>query len=165
MAKTHVDPIKIKDMMLNIDLRRTVDDNFSQVIPTAQSIIEGRVIPAYKRLGLERYAALLEGTDAEIENAWDHFELLTAWLGLHFWHMANKPHTSGESIGDANESYQFQLDLFLVNTLYGQTAMLLDESGELKKLDLEMKEDERFVDPKVFNLSLLNQGVPFRIRG
>lgn len=159
MAKDRVDQTMIKQMMLNIDLRRVETDNFSQVIPTSMSIIEGRVIPAYKKLGLERYAALLED-----DTAWEHFELLTAWLALHFWHMANKPHVSGESIGDASESYQFSLDLFLVNTLYGQTAMMLDESGELKKLDQEMKESERFVDPKVFNLGSLNRGSPYRIR-
>lgn len=70
-------------------------------------------------------------------------ELIERWLAAHFYAIRdNRP--SMESVGSVSEHYQHKLDTYLGCTMYGQSALALDTSGELAKLNKKMKEGGGF---------------------
>jgi hypothetical protein len=63
----------------------------------------------------------------------DHLALIEAWLAAHFY-LIQSGIVNSESAGGASESYTIQQDTFLMNTMFGQQAMLLDTNGCLASL-------------------------------
>ena len=58
---------------------------------------------------------------------------IETWLSAHFYaHADQLPQSSGE--GGANATHQGQTGMALGSTQYGQTAMVLDFTGELARL-------------------------------
>jgi len=56
------------------------------------------------------------------------------WLAAHFM-TAQEKVTRSEGVGSVSESYDLSTKIGLNNSHYGQTAILLDESGFLRSLD------------------------------
>ncbi len=56
------------------------------------------------------------------------------WLSAHFM-TAQEKITKSEKVSDVGESYDLSTKVGLANSHFGQTAILLDSSGYLRKLD------------------------------
>jgi hypothetical protein len=63
----------------------------------------------------------------------DHLALIEAWLTAHF-RLIQSGIINSESAGGASESYTIHQDTFLMNTMFGQQAMLLDTNSCLASL-------------------------------
>lgn len=61
-------------------------------------------------------------------------ELIERWLSAHFYSVRD-PRPTSEKAGPVGASYQSKVDLNLASSHYGQTAMVLDTTGTLKKLN------------------------------
>jgi hypothetical protein len=65
-------------------------------------------------------------------------KLVETWLAAHFYEARMELATS-ESAGGASKSYQRPSELFLHQTKHGQTAMMLDSTGNLAALSSARK--------------------------
>ena len=65
-------------------------------------------------------------------------KLIETWLAAHFYEARMELATS-ESVGGASKSYQRPSELFLHQTKHGQTALMLDTSGNLAALSTSRK--------------------------
>jgi hypothetical protein len=63
----------------------------------------------------------------------DQLAIIEAWLAAHF-RLIQSGILTGMNAGSASESYQIHQDVFLMNTMFGQQAMLLDTNGCLAAL-------------------------------
>ncbi|GIW60130.1 MAG: hypothetical protein KatS3mg087_1196 [Patescibacteria group bacterium] len=71
-------------------------------------------------------------------------ELIERWLAAHFYLHADQI-ASSESVGGASASYQGQTGFALMSTIYGQTAVVLDTTGYLSKLQQQSISGKRKV--------------------
>ncbi len=72
------------------------------------------------------------------------------WLAAHFT-TANEKVTSGEGVSGVSESYDLSTAVGLNNSHFGSTAILLDSSGYLRKLDAgEISDVQK--QPYLYNL-------------
>ena len=69
-------------------------------------------------------------------------ELIERWLAAHFYGHADQM-TQSEGGGGANASFQGQTAMFFESTQYGQTALVLDRTGELARLQKQAEEGKR----------------------
>jgi hypothetical protein len=76
-------------------------------------------------------AIVSTGCGANYSNA--HLALIEAWLTAHF-RLIQAGIVNSESAGGASESYTIHQDTFLMNTMFGQQAMLLDTNSCLATL-------------------------------
>lgn len=60
--------------------------------------------------------------------------VIETWLAAHFY-ATRDPRVSSEHAGSVSSTYQSRLGLFLLNSHYGQTALLLDTTGTLAALN------------------------------
>jgi hypothetical protein len=68
----------------------------------------------------------------------EDLEIIERWLSAHFYSHADQLLQS-KSTGDASASFQGRTGMGLESTQYGQTAMNLDGSGCLEKINDQMK--------------------------
>lgn len=65
--------------------------------------------------------------------------LIETWLSAHFYAVRDL-RSANEGVGGVSISYQYQVDLNLAVTVYGQQAMLIDTAGSLAALNKRTKE-------------------------
>lgn len=71
-----------------------------------------------------------------------NLELIERWLSAHFYGHADQFRQS-EGAGGASGSYQGQTAMVFLSTQYGATALALDFTGELAKLQKQAQEGKR----------------------
>jgi hypothetical protein len=64
------------------------------------------------------------------------------WLSAHFYAIRDQ-RIASEGVGGVQASYQYRVGFFLENTMYGQQAMLLDNTGGLSRLNSKMKDSKK----------------------
>jgi len=79
---------------------------------------------------IEDYVINTQGKTLNIPNLTE----VQRWLSAHFT-TAQEKVTKNEKVSSVGEGYDLSTKVGLANSHYGQTAMLLDESGYLRKLD------------------------------
>lgn len=77
--------------------------------------------------------------DVESAHSSSDLELIERWLAAHFYAHADQLMQS-ESKGRASGSYQGQTAMIFMSTQYGQTALGLDTTGYLAKLQKQAQE-------------------------
>ena len=76
----------------------------------------------------------LDGEDSAGVLTSDMLERIERWLSAHF--VAHRDQLfADKKTGDASAKFQVKVDLGLASTQYGQTAMILDVTGTLAKLN------------------------------
>lgn len=60
-------------------------------------------------------------------------EKIERWLSAHFY-ATRDPRAKQEQAGKVGATYQSETDLMLLNSHYGQVAIMLDETGTLKAI-------------------------------
>lgn len=65
-------------------------------------------------------------------------ELIERWLAAHFFTVQDGQVTE-EQAGPVREKVAFKIDLFLLNTKYGQVALALDTAGNLAAWQKELE--------------------------
>lgn len=65
-------------------------------------------------------------------------ELIERWLAAHFFTVQDGQVTE-EQAGPVREKVAFKIDLFLLNTKYGQVALALDTAGNLAAFQKELE--------------------------
>lgn len=68
--------------------------------------------------------------------------LIEAWLSAHFYHVYD-PQVSNEHAGPVSAGYQYHVEAYLLNTMFGQAAMTLDTNGALAALVDDMKNGKK----------------------
>jgi hypothetical protein len=71
------------------------------------------------------------------------WELVERWLSAHTYATGPDMIAQSEGASKANASYQGQTGMYFSSTHYGQTAMLLDVTGCLAKLEQQAKSGKR----------------------
>lgn len=71
---------------------------------------------------------------SDFEYAAAKLELIERWLSAHFYAIRDM-RSADEGAGSVRQSYQYKVDLFLANTMYGQQAMMIDTEGGLRALN------------------------------
>ena len=66
-------------------------------------------------------------------------ELIERWLAAHFYRIRDMA-VDNEKAGAVAQAFQFEVDLNLNVTMYGQQAMLIDHKGNLAALNKRVKE-------------------------
>ncbi len=81
---------------------------------------------------IDQYVAPTTGLDS------DGLARLETWLAVHFLQVREPP-TKSESVngggGGVSESFALDVGKYFEATIYGQQAMLLDDTGQLKALN------------------------------
>lgn len=72
------------------------------------------------------------GPDTEYTET--RLELIERWLAAHFYAIRDM-RPDNEKAGSVAEKYQYKVDLYLANTMYGQQALILDTNGGLAALN------------------------------
>ena len=87
--------------------------------------------------------------------------LIEAWLAAHF-HQVQTGIVTSESAGGASQSVSIVQEAYLMNTLFGQQAMLLDTNGCLATLMAEIDEAKQGRKRKRVSLTWLGRSCPRR---
>jgi len=87
--------------------------------------------------------------------------LIEAWLAAHF-HQVQTGIITSESAGGASQSFSIVQEAYLMNTLFGQQAMLLDTNGCLATLMAEIDEAKQGKKRKKVSLTWLGVSCPRR---
>jgi hypothetical protein len=90
-----------------------------------------------------------------------HLALIEAWLAAHF-HQVQTGIVTSESAGGASQSLSIVQEAYLMNTLFGQQAMLLDTNGCLATLMAEIDESKQGRKRKRVSLTWLGKSCPRR---
>jgi hypothetical protein len=90
-----------------------------------------------------------------------HLALIEAWLAAHF-HQVQDGVITGEGAGTANQSFSVNQDTFLMNTMFGQQAMLLDFNGCLANLLGELEDAKTGKKRKRVGLFWLGRNNPIQ---
>lgn len=111
-------------------MARTRDDEVEQLIEVDDAINLSSFIDTASALvdRVDAYSPGLMSTKT--------LTLLEAWLAAHFYALRDQQYSSRSTQG-ASGSFQGQTGMGLTSTFYGQTAMRLDASGLLAKMDKE----------------------------
>lgn len=107
-------------------MARTDEDKIAEIIELDDSISLTPFITIANSLVTE----LLEDTDHDE----DRLTLIETWLAAHFYTVRD-PRATSESAGGVSEGKQMYTGAYLAASEYGQTAMVLDTSGTLNKLN------------------------------
>jgi hypothetical protein len=91
----------------------------------------------------------------------DQLALIEAWLAAHF-HQVQTGIVTSESAGGASQSMSIVQEAYLMNTLFGQQAMLLDTNGYLATLMAEIDEAKQGKKRKRVSLTWLGTSCPRR---
>lgn len=75
---------------------------------------------------------LKDGESGELTRE-DKLEKIERWLSAHFY-TTRDPRAKQEQAGKVGATYQSETDLMLLNSHYGQVAIMLDETGTLKAI-------------------------------
>jgi hypothetical protein len=87
--------------------------------------------------------------------------LIEAWLAAHF-HQVQTGIVTSESAGGASQSVSIVQEAYLMNTLFGQQAMLLDTNGCLATLMAEIDEAKQGRKRRRVSLTWLGRSCPRR---
>lgn len=104
---------------------RTTPEEVAQIIEVAGDIDLHPFITIANMLVTEHCTDLDSLRQIEVEK----------WLAAHFYETRDELPTS-ESAGGASRAYQRNTGMYLNQTKYGQTAILLDSSGALNKIGI-----------------------------
>lgn len=107
-------------------------------MPRTTSSLVGGIIEVDANIDLDPFIvtanALLNKIADDTGHDATHLELIERYLAAHFYTLRDPRYTQ-ERAGPVGASYQSKVDLNLATSHYGQTAMVLDTSGELAALN------------------------------
>jgi hypothetical protein len=81
-------------------------------------------------------------SEETIDISSSRLEVIETWLAAHFYGQSDKP-LSEEDKGEAAAVYDGKTGMFLTSTRYGQTAIRLDSTGYLAKLEEDQAGNRR----------------------
>ena len=103
---------------------------------TTPALVAG-IIEVDNAIDLAPFIAAAGSLVDVVEEKSDHtaelLELIERWLSAHFYTVRD-PRAVSEKAGPVGVTYQSKVDLNLSTSHYGQTAIVLDTSGTLKRL-------------------------------
>ncbi len=114
-------------------MARTTDAEVEEIIEVDDSISLTPFINAANELVTEVC------TDSDYSDV--RLTMIETWLACHFYRTRDQA-VGKEKAGRVDVAYQYKIGLMLMETEYGQRAMLLDTAGNLAQLSKRMEDGE-----------------------
>ena len=116
---------------------RATDVDVRAVIETDANIGLAPFIAAANML-VDRACADVKDEDGNAYYSEEELTAIETWLAAHFYATRDNRRTM-EKAGSVSESYSIKTGLMLANSMFGQTAMMLDTNGGLAALSKSME--------------------------